>query len=460
VSPASSPLGTPDGRAHFGLGGSFVTNRAGRLWLFFAAIYVALLPFERLWDNWLGSNTIFKPYRLVGMALLVLLVLRNLGARTTFIIDRYDQAMFGIFAWGAMMSGVWHLVNGVSLEPTTNEGTLIVFALLTYLALKNTLNRRDDLAVVLDVYVLAFLAAMVVALVLVADPFADRYRGLYKNPNQAGFVAALAVLLLVARFYFESGVGNLRRITYAAGAIGFAAVLALSGSRGSLIGAGLGLLSFVVTARHASTVTITRVQRLAIVGLAIVALAVVGPRAWSAMHKETAAFDRYSPEAMSNFSGRLDIWRAASAVAVDHYLLGAGIGQYLNYHQEYVRRLPDLYSPRMVEFRLSTHSDLVGLVTNYGLPGLLLYLFVVARLLRASWRAVRYGAREHYIYPALFAVELLSLASELFRDSFVSPEFFFVQALVMIGARRAVFGPARARPGASGPPSTVARLAA
>lgn len=424
-----------------------MSNRAGRLWLYLAASYVALLPFERLWDNWLGTTTIFKPYRLVGMAMLVLLVLRNLGSRTAIIVDSYDRAMMGLFLWGAAMAGVWHLANGVALEPTANEGTLIVFALLTYLALKNTLRQRNHLALVLDVYVLAFLAAMVVSLVLVADPFADRYRGLYKNPNQAGFVAGLAVLLLVARFYFEAGVGSLRRMAYVAGALAFAAVLALSGSRGSLIGTAMGLLSFFATARHAKAVSVTRAQRVMIVALGIVALAFVGPRAWTALTEQSTAFDRYSPEAMSNFSGRLDIWRAALAVALDHYLLGAGIAQYLNYHQEYVRRLPNLYSPRIVEHRLSTHSDLMGLLTNYGLPGLLLYAFVVARLLRASWRAVRCGAREHYVYPALFAILLLSLASELFRDSFVSPEFFFVHALVMIAARRAALGPAARRAG-------------
>ncbi|MBK8480837.1 MAG: O-antigen ligase family protein [Proteobacteria bacterium] len=430
------------------------------MWLLFAATYVALLPFERLWDNLLGTSTIFKPYRLVGMALLVLLVLRNLATRTAFILDRYDQAIIGVFLWGAAMAGFWHLVNGVSLEPTANEGTLIAFALLTCLALKNTLNQRNHLAIILDVYVLAFVAAMVASVVLVADPFADRFRGLYKNPNQAGFVAALAVLVLVARFYFEAGVGGIRRISYAALAIGFAAVLALSGSRGSLIGVAAGLVSFVLTARYASTVAITRAQRLAIVGLGVVALAVVGPRAWTAMQQETAAFDRYSPEAVSNFSGRLDIWRAALAVAVDHYLVGAGIGQYRNYHQEYVRRLPNIYAPRMVEFRLNTHSDLVGLLTNFGLPGLLLYAWVVLRLLRASWRSVRLGAHEHYIYPALFAIELLTLVSEVFRDSFISPEFFFVQALVMIAARRGALGSLGRRPAATPLPAIDARSAA
>lgn len=430
------------------------------MWLGFAAVYVALLPFERLWDKWLGSATMFKPYRLVGMALLVVFVLRSLAARAPLMLDRYDRALIALFVWGLAMTGLWYVVNDADPASTLNEGTLILFALSTYLVLKNTISQRDHVAVILNVYVAAFVVAIGVTLVLVPDAFAARFSGLYKNPNQAGFAAALGVLLLIGRFYFEARVSSLRRLAYAAGAIGFAAILALSGSRGSLIGGAAAVLTFFVAMRRSSTVAVTRIQRLLIVGVALLALGLAGPRAWSAMSEESSALDRYSPETAGGFSGRVDIWRSALAVAADHFLLGAGIAQYMNYHQEYAARLSHLYDPRVLEHRLNTHSDLLGLLANYGLIGLTLYLSVVVRLLREIGRAVRYGAAEHYIYPVLMATEVLVLGSSLFRDSFASPEFFFVLALIMIASRRAALGPAVTRRGGAGVPVRPSRLAA
>ncbi|MBK6846055.1 MAG: O-antigen ligase family protein [Proteobacteria bacterium] len=228
---------------------------------------------------------------------------------------------------------------------------------------------------------------------------------------------------------------------------------------GALIGAAAALVTFFVAMRRSSTVAVTRLQRLLIVGVALLALGLAGPRAWSAMSQESSALDRYSPETAGGFSGRVDIWRSALAVAVDHWLLGAGIAQYLNYHQEYTARLSHLYDPRVLEYRLNTHSDVFGLLANYGLIGLALYLSVVGRLLREIWRAARYGAREHYIYPVLLATEVLLLGVSVFRDSFASPEFFVVLALVMLASRRAALGPAVTHRGA-GVPVRPGRLAA
>ena len=68
------------------------------------------------------------------------------------------------------------------------------------------------------------------------------------------------------------------------------------------------------------------------------------------------------------------------------------MSQYKSYHREYVDRLDYLFAPRVGEHDLTTHSQFVDLLTNFGALGLLLYLSISIQLLARSWRATRLHA--------------------------------------------------------------------
>lgn len=147
-------------------------------------------------------------------------------------------------------------------------------------------------------------------------------------------------------------------------------------SRGGFLALGFALVaSFVLLPR----------QRRQIVALALAGAGTIA--VW--LNSRPDAFDRLTSFGGGG-SGRDDVWTVAWRVFEHHPWLGVGLGNFQVVEARYVLLPGNLTHVRLIsETPKLTHNAYLGLLTETGVVGLVLYGIVVVLSLRTSWLAAR-----------------------------------------------------------------------
>jgi len=168
----------------------------------------------------------------------------------------------------------------------------------------------------------------------------------------------------------------LMRAAFALAAVDMLRIIALTHNRAAAVGLACGLVALWFTARHR--------LRWALVGvpLVLVAVLVLVPRGYidrfralwdpRASHS-TATLDR------ATVQGRLELWQAGIGMVRDHPLVGVGPGNFSHAVKGYLPR----------ETRQPTHSNVLNIAAETGLPGLVLYVVLFAGGVIVLYRVVR-----------------------------------------------------------------------
>ncbi len=210
----------------------------------------------------------------------------------------------------------------------------------------------------------------VVAGVLLAVAAWQRWKGrppasLLGNSNYAGAFAAMLFCALAGLRHWP-------------GAGAAAVLLALSGSRGGLVGAGAGAALLALLLWREGR------RREAVVASAILMVA--------ASIGVAAAPSRFlSPERLDTASVRLEIWKGALQLGADHAVLGAGAGgfqvAYPPYRSEVEARITTRDHAGGFPEVEDAHSSWVHSFAEGGIPGALAWLALAAFSLLRAWRA-------------------------------------------------------------------------
>lgn len=194
------------------------------------------------------------------------------------------------------------------------------------------------------------------------------------NPNK--LAAALAMLLPLPAAVMLFTPGRLLRLCWGVGTALMAATLVLTQSQSGLLAAGVALLALGVTRSRRFLLA------LPLVGIVVVGLAwSVGPGALAGEWLSLSLV----PGSTGSLSNRLAVWSAALSLIQAYPLTGIGIGTF-----------PDAlarYAPRLASGAEVPHAHNLYLqfALDLGLPGLALFLVLLAGALGATWRAVRLG---------------------------------------------------------------------
>jgi len=224
----------------------------------------------------------------------------------------------------------------------------------------------------------------------VFESYDQRVYSVFGNQDYFGGYIAMA---LPAALYLAAG-GRRRWWSYPALAVLVPALL-ISGSRSAWLAAAAGLLA---VAPHLEW----RLRKLAapafLIALAAVATAVAAPGSTVVRVQEAfAAHDE-------GRDSRLWLWQAGHGMFRDHPLLGAGLGNYAYWSPKYLGDLAAAKPPDPA-FQIERHADQphsepVRILAETGLLGVLLWIWMAARLI--GKRGPQWGVLAAYAVFALF----------------------------------------------------------
>ncbi len=184
--------------------------------------------------------------------------------------------------------------------------------------------------------------------------------------------------------------------------------LAAAQSRGAFVSAAVMLIvAFVVFPRYRVRMLAGLIPMLAILGAFIAADPVASQRITS----------------FKSTSGRSELWTIAGRMFDAHPLTGVGLGNFEAASMNYVHAPGDLQREDLVVLHAQlVHNEYLQLLSELGLPGLMLYMLVLATCMHAAWRASRLfervGKRElGTLCTALLVAEFGMLTSTFFLSN-------------------------------------------
>lgn len=406
-----------------------------RMYQLSTAAFTFLLPFEHLWNLIFGEKTIFKPYRLAGLAMLAFTVGRALGlGRRALRVDTFDLHLIALFSWGFGLALLWHVVEGASIEKTFPELTLIVFGLGLHIAVKNACDTHADLKMWLNAYVVG----SVLALLLGYGTSSGRLTGLYKNPNSLGTNAGLVTLFCLASLWFspkKQGVWLTAAYSTLA-ALGVVFVLK-SGSRGALISTAAATVILVLKLPKRRVFSVKNLVRAAAALAAIGAFTPILKAELLNERSDQVALSRYDLEAVKEMSGRAEIWHSAWVMSKKYHFIGAGISGYRSRYHDALAGIGISVSSYTRGNGLGTHSDFVSVLVNYGLVGVVIFLSFVFHLGLRLVRRLQCSDRLDRITAFGAVAPFVVVFQQLATNSFLSPGYYFFLAFGILATRAA-----------------------
>ncbi len=267
----------------------------------------------------------------------------------------------------------------------TEWRVVIIEPALFYLLLRGIRPSSRELWVMLDAWVVGGVIVAGYGLwqyatgqdLITAEGGLLRLRSIYGSPNNVALYLDRLLPLLVAVPLLGQALSTTRRRLYALAVVPVSLALLLTFSKGALllgIPAGL-LVVFWVWQRRAGRRTWPWLAGAAVGGVAALLLA-------SQIPALAARLDLFGATGFF----RVNLWRAAVNMAIDHPLLGVGLDNFL-----YAYRGRYIFDAAWQEPNLNhPHNLILDFATRLGLLGLLAGAWLVGEAARALWRAVRH----------------------------------------------------------------------
>ena len=154
---------------------------------------------------------------------------------------------------------------------------------------------------------------------------------------------------------------------------------------------GIGVIALIYMYKSKAKILTIPLLSGGVIGLVLVVMGSLnsGPLA-SVLHKASVIY-------------RGDYWRAGWEMTTSHPIFGVGLDSYGDWYRRArtlaatVRRGPDVTSN-------AAHNVLLDFSSNGGFPLLIIYLVLVALVIRAAMRVIRRGAQFEPVFTGLFAV--------------------------------------------------------
>lgn len=374
-----------------------------------------LVPLEYIYVVFFGTDHPLKPYRLVGILIILSLLIYLMINQKRLSVDRIDRLYFFIFGYGFFLAAIRYAFFDLGvIEYTTNDGYLLLLGICVALVIKNINFTASEIDRVLFFFVCAVLLNVILIFLEVAQGglIFKRATGFFKNPNQAALAILLGFLYLLIKMPNKVGPRVLSLLVL------IACVLAIvfTGSRSALLVLVVSVFCWYVVTANRSIGKIFIIVGIFVsvyIGQAVLFATVDN---LDAMEKAMEA--RFDPESASlaSGSGRTDIWKSGVLLSLDNALVGVGASQYKAYHQAYIGR-GDAYRT-VLNHDLSLHNDYMVMFVEHGLVSFLLYLYILYYLFSGLWsstRSKKYGQLATFFCLALLTISLTGIFQEQFK---------------------------------------------
>jgi len=309
------------------------------------------------------SQSQLSPTKVVGAVAFASFALNAVITRRPIVFDRTHAVVFGILAL-ALLSTLQVNDTGDAVSTTTRYASFVLlFFIISQFSNDHRLQR-------LIVWTLS-IASTVVGFLAVRE-FLSGHELLARlpegDPNDVAFVLA-TTLPLTFWLLRERG---LRRVAVVAMLGMLAVAIILTFSRGALVGLAAGLLWKLIVDRR---------QLKVILAAAVLAGAVIGLVVYLAGDRVDTGLRAKEKVAGANVSSRLEAWRLAAGLAVDHPLLGIGPGEFRNRYVAATGRLPGTPPLKVV------HNAYLDIAAELGIVAAILFVAYLVMSIVRGWTA-------------------------------------------------------------------------
>lgn len=334
-------------------------------------LYAFLLPFEFILEFLFGIETIFKPYRVVSLLIIGAFFVRSLQRGMVVRQDiREDIFIYALLAYGILISLFRMASEPFHLGYFSNDVFQTTLYILTFFVFKSLPLNSEQLTKVLGFFVFGLILNSVYIFYnffFLGNFFRDS--GFMDNPNYLalGLIAALTYLMLQIDFSRVSW----QRWFYPVIILFLLYIFTIAGSRTGLVLLGISLL--LVFAFFSLR------RKIALLLLGGVILLFVLPRSLDQLQQggPNILYNRVAATLGSELEDvRFVVWRGTFNALEQEGYLGMGIGQFkakfpVLFQYETNKLILEMINRN---YFMSTHNDVLSILTDYGLPGVLVFL--------------------------------------------------------------------------------------
>ena len=367
--------------------------------------YAFFVPLEKILEVFFNIDTIFKPYRVLALAILL-----SFGIRTVYYRNKNQQLkqdffLYLIFIYGLVITIYKLITTQFHLGYLYNDAFQIGLYLGVFVVIRHVNISSQQIRNILKFLTVGVLinAAYVFIKFYVLQGY-RRDGGFMDNPNYLALSLVVAILLLIFRRAAFAGIYKKLLWLAILGLLGY--VFIISGSRTGLLVLGITvLLSFYFLSMKEKTILIC-------FSLVIGTMLIIGGMDKLKDTGPLFLVNRIDKKKSSE-DVRIPIWKGVIKASQESNFTGLGIGQFKHrFHEFYYEENNDLIK-RMVKrgYFLSPHSDYLALLVVYGIIGLLSYLIFLIltskHILERLRKVNSNGEKTHLQYCFLIFISLI-----------------------------------------------------
>ena len=330
--------------------------------------YAFSISFELVFEILFGMDTIFKPFRIFSLFIIGVFGIKfffsglHLDTR-----DKIDWFLYGVFVYGIIIS-CWRIITGVFdmglffndiFQVSLHVATFFIFKLIS-------ITRKQAIKIFYCFLLGTSVNAFYVVYKYVGNMSWGRQAGFMDNPNYAAFGLVAAIIFLALRIDFfkkaSTQFWSIKLLLF------FLFVFSIQGSRTGLIMFGVAYLLVLFFSKS---------QRKLIIVAGIAGFFILLPKQID-FTRYSVLIRRLDKKMNTDESDvRFEVWKGVFRVLEDEGYFGMGIGQFKANFSKYFSLESNNLIVEMVDYGyfLSTHNDYLAILTDYGLPSLICYLF-------------------------------------------------------------------------------------
>ena len=399
--------------------------------LILVALYSFFICFEYIFWEFIGADSILKPYRVIGI-LIITYTMLNAIHQKNFRLDSYDFLLiifFLIFYLSAISTAG---IDGSDMSFTNSNSILILLSFLICICIKqNFPNDINVLKLVIFLFMLAtFLNVLYAIISVISNPLnAFRISGFYKDPAIFGVTVTILISYCISQYLFIENNLKYKILIILVAFISFS-VLLLSASR-------TGLLSLFIMIAVVGLIKLGFIKSIIILACILLSIFFVVNIDFANLPPELyrigITFERLTLDSTlsGGGAGRLPTWRAAFDLFQDNYFFGIGMGQYPEYSIQYAQLLPEGVENTVVyENKLGMHNNYMSALVEAGFIGFLVYAILNFLWLCNVVKSYIYAQNEISLFFLLFFI-IISIAG-LTQETFAFPYYLFFLTLLTI----------------------------
>lgn len=384
-------------------------------------LYGFFLPFEFILEYWFDIDTIFKPYRIVNLIIIVVFAIQVARNGITIKHDlKEDAFLYSIFAYGLVISLFRMMTSPFKISYFFNDlfqSGLYVIAFFIFKSLDLSLSQLNRIFQALLLGIILNAVYMIYNFSILG--FYNRASGFMDNPNY------VALSLVTALSYFLLKLDQVKKIRLQIVYIGIMLFLfyafIIAGSRTGLILLILGILMIFFF--------VSRWKKVGIVVSAFVLVLALIPRdsSYAEFGGPLILVNRVMNklDAEEEEDVRFFIWRGILNAMEETGYAGMGIGQFKANFSNFFKDETHYLILRIVDrgYFLSTHNDYLAILTDYGVIGLIFYLVFLSLSIRKRFALIINTGRsaEHeffltFCFILLSFIAVFGMAAENFQN--------------------------------------------